>query len=193
MIATRGNDEIIYYDKCDYASIFYRVLVAIIDLSIIGIVGYMLSTIWTYWADPPDFDLISEFGWLSAAFFSPEYFWTVTSISYVYLSIIKKSHLKTIGYRILHLKIIDAQGNAPSLLKMSWRFLLLIFGPFHLFIDLLWLGGDNYRQTLRDKLAGTYVIKANAKPAGKGTLVFERYNLLGLSLIFQEIKAEKEN
>jgi hypothetical protein len=52
---------------------------------------------------------------------------------------------------------------------------------------------NNYRQTLRDKLAGTYVIKANAKPAGKGTLVFERYNLLGLSLIFQEIKEEKEN
>jgi uncharacterized RDD family membrane protein YckC len=187
------KDSVIYYDKNDYASLFQRISVIVIDLFIIGLVGYILSIVWTLWADPPDFELISEFGWLSAAIFSPKYFWSLTSIAYLYLAILKRSRARTIGYWLLKIKIIDAKGNPPSLLRMTWRFLLLVFGPLNLIIDLLWLGGDNYRQTLRDKMSGTYVVKSNALPAGNGTLVFERYNLLGMSMIFTEIKADNEN
>lgn len=186
------NNKGVYYNAHDYASLLYRILVAFIDLFTIGIIGYLLSTIWTYWADPPDFDLISEFGWLSAALFSPEYFWTLTLIAYVYLSIVKRSRLKTLGYRVLKLKIVDEMGRSPSIWRMTWRFVLLIFGPFHLVIDLLWLGGDIHKQTLRDKLAGTYVVKSQAEPVGTGVLVVERYNLLGFSLVFQEIKEKKK-
>jgi uncharacterized RDD family membrane protein YckC len=193
-MSTNGQNElVIYFNKNDYASMFKRTLVILIDLFIVGIVGYILSSAWTFWADSPDFELISEFGWMSAALFSPVYFWTLTLMAYLYLAILKRSRFGTIGYRILKLKIIDAKGNQPSLLRMSWRFLLLAFGPLNLLIDFLWLGGDNFRQTLRDKMAGTYVVSSDAKPAGNGTLVFERHNLLGLSMIFAEIKADNDN
>lgn len=187
------KDLVIYYNSSDYASLFKRISVILIDLFIIGMIGYVLSLVWTFGNDPPDFELISEFGWLSAALFSPAYFWTLTLIAYFYLAIFKRSSVGTIGYRILKLKIIDAKGYPPSLLRMSWRFLLLVFGPLNLLIDILWLSGDNYKQTLRDKMAGTYVVRSDAKPAGNGTIVFERYNLLGMSMIFPEIKVDNEN
>jgi uncharacterized RDD family membrane protein YckC len=187
------DKPVIYYRRNDYASLSKRISAILVDLFVIGLLGYILSIAWTSWIEKPDFDLISEFGWLSAAIFSPSYFWTLTISTYIYLAIIKKSQLRTVSYRILNLKIIDAKGNPPSLLRMSWRFFLLVFGPLNLLIDFLWLGGDNYKQTLRDKLAGTYVIRSDAKPEGKGTLTYERYNLLGMSMIFAEIKAEDKD
>lgn len=182
------KDRGVYYQKGDYASLFKRLLVITVDLSVLIGVGYFVSLVWSFWGEPPDFDIIMELGWLSAAIFSPEYFWVMIVISYIYLAIIKRSSVRTIGYRVFGFKITDLNGEKPSLLTMSWRFALLTFGPFHLLIDLLWLGGDENKQSLRDKLANTYMVKANALPAGFGPIIFRRYYFLGLSLLFKEVQ-----
>ncbi len=71
---------------------------------------------------------------------------------------------------------------------MTWRFILLAFGPIDLLLDLIWLCGDENRPTIRDKIAATYVIRSNAVPIGAGTIVRRNYFLLGWSFIFQEVK-----
>jgi hypothetical protein len=51
---------------------------------------------------------------------------------------------------------------------MLFRTLFAVLGPLNALLDLIWLGGDNDRQALRDKLAGTYVIRRGAQPLGTG-------------------------
>lgn len=180
-----GSENGIYYNRSDYASLPIRFLVVGVDLVVLVTIAYFISWLW---AETPDFDTIAENGWLSAAVVSPAFFWVVTGIAYFYLTIAKTSSLKTLGYRIFNVEIVDLHGNRPTLYKMSWRFVLLVFGPFNLLIDFFWLGGDEDRQTLRDKFASTYVVKTRANPAGGGPIIFENYYLFGLSLIFQKVK-----
>jgi hypothetical protein len=54
--------------------------------------------------------------------------------------------------------------------------------------DLLWLTGDDYKQTLRDKFAGTVVIRKKAVPAGTGEIRLNRYQMLGYSFVFYEVR-----
>jgi hypothetical protein len=94
------------------------------------------------------------------------------------------------GWGLFRLKIVDLHGNTPSILRMTLRFATLFLGPLNLIFDLLWLGGDRDRQTLRDKLAGTYVVKRRATPLGQGAIVWPRYSLLGYMLILPEVRRD---
>ena len=183
-----GSDESgVYYNRSDYASLPIRFLIAGVDLIVLVIIANFISWLWM-WAEPPDIVTISENGWLSAAILSPKFFWVVTGIAYFYLVIAKQSRFRTVGYRIFKVKIVDLHGSSPKLATMTWRFILLVFGPFNLLMDLVWLGGDENRQTLRDKFAGTYVVSVRAHPAGIGPIIFENYYLLGLAMIFRKVK-----
>jgi uncharacterized RDD family membrane protein YckC len=108
--------------------------------------------------------------------------------SYLYLAIIKRSEWGTVGYRLTGVRIVNLEGKVPSLWRMTFRFLLLIFGPFHILIDILWLGGDENKQTLRDKIVGTYVIKHDAPPLGRGPQQLVAYYLLGWNFWFREVR-----
>ena len=48
------------------------------------------------------------------------------------------------------------------------RYLLLLFGPIEWIVAILWLTGEETKQTFRDKHVGTYVVKENANPIGNG-------------------------
>jgi len=63
-----------------------------------------------------------------------------------------------------------------------------MLGPLNWLIDLTWLSSDANRQALRDKFAGTYVIHANALPAGTGRLGFCYYHILLYNFLFKEIE-----
>lgn len=97
------------------------------------------------------------------------------------------------GYRLGRVKIVGLDGQAPSSKSLIWRALFGLIGLLyflHLFelfnymralfgvlaplsyLDLIWLLNDTHRQALRDKFAGTYVVKKDAQPAGKGRIVF---------------------
>ncbi len=71
---------------------------------------------------------------------------------------------------------------------MTLRLVLWVLGPFNPLIDLIWLGGDEYRQTLRDKFAGTIVVKRGVEPAGRGPIHVRYYSLLGFMLAFAEVQ-----
>lgn len=188
-MTTGSNTENgVYYKIEDYGSLLRRFLAITVDLVVLILLSLLIAWIWAFFADSPNLEPAFEYGWELIALTNPAYFWCCLFIFYLYMSVVKPTKLRTIGYRIANLKVVDLQGVRPSILKMTWRFLLLVFGPFSLLVDLIWLGGDENRQTLRDKLAATYVIRLNAVPMGTGIIVHRRYFLLCWSFLFREVK-----
>jgi hypothetical protein len=71
----------------------------------------------------------------------------------------------------------------------DWEHTPLVFvGPLNFVLDLFWLTGDRDRQALRDKFAGTYVIRKDASPAGSGTVVMRTYMFWGMTFLFKEVR-----
>lgn len=68
---------------------------------------------------------------------------------------------QTLGKKAMGMKVVDAQGQKPSLMTF---FLREIIGKFVstiiLFIGYLMILWDGKKQGLHDKIAGTYVVKA---------------------------------
>ena len=65
-----------------------------------------------------------------------------------------------------------------------------MLGPINFVLDLLWVWSDSYRQTLRDKLAYTYVVRRDAVPEGRGPIAFAHYSILGWHLLCREVRTE---
>lgn len=98
--------------------------------------------------------------------------WFLAAISY--LTLLKRSHIGTLGYRALGVKIVDACGHRPSLFKMAVRLVTPILVPEIILIDLHGFGRSDSRQTLADRLAGTYVVVRSIPPEVGGA---SRFNL----------------
>ncbi len=71
---------------------------------------------------------------------------------------------------------------------MLFRYCLLIVGPLEIFLDLIWLTGEETKQTFRDKYVGTYVVNLKAKPIGQGPQIITKMNVMGWHLMFREVK-----
>ena len=107
---------------------------------------------------------------------------------YWYFVIVKHSRFHTVGYRLGRVRIVDAYGQTPSRRALSLRLLFAVFGPINIILDILWIPTDPCKQSLRDKLAHTYVVKASAHPAGPARVVYRNYYIMGMSLVFQELE-----
>jgi len=78
---------------------------------------------------------------------------------------------QTIGKRVAHVRVVDANGNIPTQGQAAIRWLVIggaaiirsfsrtlgILGLFF-FVDFLWAAWDPDNQCLHDKAAGTFVI-----------------------------------
>jgi uncharacterized RDD family membrane protein YckC len=175
-----SDGSVVFADR-DYAGLFRRIVIVFVDAVVIVLAGIFLIAVWVMVSDPRD-----------AQEPPPEYWFTWLAIAYVYMVILKRSRLRTLGFWFAGVRIVDHSGQPPSVLRMTFRFLLLILGPIHPIIDLFWLGGDRHRQTLRDKFAGTYVVNRTARPAGPGIRKSAYYNFMAATLIFTEIHAADE-
>ncbi|MBN4055102.1 RDD family protein [Acidimicrobium ferrooxidans] len=145
-------------------------LILLIDGSVLLFLWLGIAAMWIMvspWLDP-----------IRQAF----YYWL--AVCYVYLTILKPS-IRTLGYLLTDTRIVTIRGGQPSVLRMTFRLMLWVFGPVDTLIDLFWAGNDEESQTLRDRIAGTYVVRAQARPIGRGTIHLKLYLLLGMSLMFQ--------
>jgi uncharacterized RDD family membrane protein YckC len=113
-------------------------------------------------------------------------------IALMYFVILKRTSVGTLGYFLASARIVDLDGNRPSISRMTYRFLLSAFGPLSIVYDCLWLCNDQNKQTLRDKLAGTYVVDINAKPAGHGQKILTPISFFLLFYSFTEVKRPNE-
>ena len=63
-------------------------------------------------------------------------------------------------------------------------------GPIYWLLDICWLSGDQQRQALLDKLAGTYVVRLHAEPAGAGTFTLQQCFICGYALLLRTVQAD---
>jgi uncharacterized RDD family membrane protein YckC len=82
------------------------------------------------------------------------------SISLVYLLVFQIVIGRTLGMRVLHIKIIDLYGEPPSAARCVARCAGYLAGVATLFLGFLWMGFDSEKRGLQDWIAGTYVIRA---------------------------------
>ena len=175
--ANVGPAQGVYYSRGDYAGFWRRLLVDIIDFTLL-VVAVMTITM--------GFALILP----TAEQALPHVlFWSGMTLGFVYLVVLKHSRFRTLGYLVGGIRIVSIHGERPSLWSLTIRALFAFFGPFNMLIDVMWLTNDERRQALRDKFAHTYVIRDRAVPMGQGTIVYSPYTILGANFLFAEVRA----
>jgi uncharacterized RDD family membrane protein YckC len=168
--------EGVYYQRQDYAGLWRRLLAAIVD-AIVAVAGLFALLIGT-----PS----------TASVFLLLMVWL--ALFFLYLIVCKRTRVRTLGYRLARVRLVDIRGDSPRSLRVTFRLLLALMGGYSSvlgLVDLLWITGDDHKQALRDKLAHTYVIRAGAQPAGRGPIVYDVYHVLAWTLYLPEVRRAK--
>jgi uncharacterized RDD family membrane protein YckC len=81
------------------------------------------------------------------------------AIGLTYLLVFQIAVGRTLGMRVLRIKIIDVYGDRPSAPRCIARCAGYLAGVATLFLGFLWMGFDSEKRGLQDWIAGTYVIR----------------------------------
>ncbi len=174
------SEEGVYYPKEAYVGFLLRLIIDLIDVSIvIALCIFFTTVLLLLMADSESVGQVIFVTWLLVWF--------------AYFVLLKGSRFHTIGYKLGNARIVNLQGDRPSLYSLTLRLLFAVIGPINTLIDLIWLSDDPCRQALRDKFAHTYVIKRNAQVAGKGKIVYRMYSIWGLNCFFPEVNLDAVN
>ncbi len=84
----------------------------------------------------------------------------LVAVSMTYLLVFHITLGRTLGMRVLRIKVIDVYGDPPSPARCIARCAGYLAGIATLFLGFLWIGFDSEKRGLQDWIAGTYVIKA---------------------------------
>ena len=148
------NQGVIYAPGA-YAGLLRRIFAVAIDLCVIPILWTVVSFT-AFFLLPVDL--------LTDGISGASYFFVV----WLYLTVMKPSRFRSVGYWLTGLKIVDYQGRRPSIARMTARLLFTFVGPMTVWYDTIWLAADPHRQSLHDKAAGTFVVRKDAVPIGTG-------------------------
>ncbi len=164
------------FDRRDYAGPVRRAVIVCIDFvaAIVLSVGVLIGVLYVWFVRHPQSDLPAQA------------LWVLPGVAYIYLTLLKRSRIRTLGYILMGVRVVDIRGGRPSLLQMTVRMAPLLPVPWSLLFDLGWILDEPQRQTLRDKWAGTLVVRRKAKPIGTAPIRYKRIGFSGLFLIFPE-------
>jgi uncharacterized RDD family membrane protein YckC len=172
----KASRQGVYFEARDYAGFPRRLLLILVDFLALGLIFITLALVS---ASVPALD---------------RFFWqSYLVICYFYLAVLKATSIGTIGYRAAGVRLITLSGHAPNLWHTTCRLGFLILGPLNLLLDLLTLQAEPDRQSFRDRVMGTFVVRRNAVPAGHGPICYRRVFWMSLCLTFQEVVREQEN
>jgi len=166
--------EGVYFAHDDYAGLMRRVVILCVDSAVLVMAGAALYVVAGFL-----YPILGDRVRLLLLF------WVV--LAYVYLAILKPSPIRTVGYWIADVKILTLRGQRPSILRMTFRLMLWAFGPFNFLLDLFWVGIDEDSQTLRDRFAGTCVVRNQSQPVGRGEIHLAYYDAFGFNLMYPRV------
>jgi uncharacterized RDD family membrane protein YckC len=173
-----GSPDAVWYFPSDYAGFWRRLAIELADAVaiVVLLLGITAAVILLHPAERPDDRILSMLwgGWLACI--------------YGYFVILKRSRFSTVGYRLARVRIVDPYGRPPGLGALALRLSFGLVGPINILLDMLWIPADRHKQSLRDKLAHTYVVKAGAEPAGTARVVLRTYYIMGMSFVFRDVE-----
>ncbi len=169
------------FDRRDYAGPLTRVAILCIDLIALVLLGFLvICATAAYWVIRSDeSDVPPQLAWRAM--------WIILTVAYLYLTVLQRSRIRTLGYILTGVRIVGIRGGKPSLLQMTVRLIPLLPVPWSLLFDLGWIVDEPHKQTLRDKWAGTFVVRHKAVPIGTAPVRYKRIGFCGIFLIFPEI------
>jgi uncharacterized RDD family membrane protein YckC len=165
----------VYYQDSDYIGVWRRFVIDFVDVFVAFSVSAALSAILLYFVRSDER--------LGLAVLT-----TWVAVWFAYFVLLKRSRFRTLGYVLAVARIVNLQGQTPSVASLVLRLLFAAMGPLNVLTDLFWIPSDPCRQALRDKFAHTYVIRRDASPAGTGPIRYTPYTILGGSFLFCEVK-----
>jgi uncharacterized RDD family membrane protein YckC len=181
----RGESEVVgvdlrmpvHFPRSAYSGPLRRFVILVIDLAVVVLLGVVAMNLAVFEGAT-----------------NPVVVCTWLLISYAYLVPLEAS-VGTLGFLLTQTKIVDLYGKPPSLGRMTVRLLLCVFwlNEKLLLIDLFWIAENDRRQTMRDMLAGTYVVRKSAAPSGGGEVVFVYYFLFGFALRVPEVQRPRNS
>ena len=160
--ATRRDPEMVHV-----AGFWKRFIAAMIDLAIVIPVALLISFLVSKIAGlemahrPGFFDIDLWIDLLLAT--DPALvmaFVMFVAIGLVYLLV---SHIvlgRTLGMRVMRMRVIDVYGDRPSPARCAARCAGYLASAATLFLGFLWMGFDSEKRALQDWIAGTYVVRA---------------------------------
>jgi uncharacterized RDD family membrane protein YckC len=163
----------VYFAKKDYAGLGRRLLILLIDAAVILAAWTIPALIVNALAIPVSLEIFA---------------WTWFLAAVAYLTILEASSIGSVGFLVCGVRIVTLRGERPSVARMGARLAICTIGPFSLPVDLIWLAGDDRRQSLRDRIAGTYVVRKSAEPAGRGPIRAATLMFLGMTLSYWEVQ-----
>jgi uncharacterized RDD family membrane protein YckC len=173
----RSMGDGVYYAKGDYVGFWPRVAILIVD-SLVLFVGLVLMSI-------AQQILVPRF---------PAVFLMAAAVFvWGYEVPLKRSRFRTLGYLLTGAKIVNLQGQPPSLFLLTFRAAMWMLGPFNFLFDLMWSGIDDDRQSLRDRFASTCVVRVNAQPIGSGHVQLTRFFAGGFALMYPIVVHPKDS
>jgi uncharacterized RDD family membrane protein YckC len=173
------------YDLKDYIGFWRRFGIVTVDLIVFAVIAVILSFIVGLVAiaagmaeDDPRIGAYSIVAALAAAL--------------VYFPVLKSTRIGTVGYRFFKARLVDLKGRQASVVKSFLRFSFVAIGPFNWLLDLIWLSGFKHKQAFRDLFVGTYVIRRDAEPIGRSSIVHPTYDVLGWHFTCSEVKDDRD-
>jgi uncharacterized RDD family membrane protein YckC len=145
-------DRFAIYHPSDYAGFWRRAAIAVVDLTVLVV------------ADVAAFiGLAATLSFMSM----PSILLPLAAclaIDYLYLTVVKGSRFRTLGYRMARCRVVSISGEQASLAQMSLRLAVAILvNPLE---NLISVANGRHRQAVSDEVAGTLVVRTGAAPVG---------------------------
>ena len=160
----------LYYAENDYIGLGKRLLIWAADSCVLAAALGITNLLWHSLPANDTLYKVLSLGFLVFAYF--------------YLTVIKVSRIRTLGYRLLGAKVVTFRGERPSLFRMTLRLVLWVLFSFR---DIIWVGIDQDRQSLRDRFAGTCVVKDDAISMGQAPIHLAYYQAFCYSLMLPTV------
>ncbi|MEO8498066.1 MAG: RDD family protein [Planctomycetota bacterium] len=167
----RSLGDGVYFAAEDYIGFSPRIVILIVDSAVLLVIVWALAFIW-----------LNMFGEYDQLF--P---WILGLAIWLYVVPLKRSKTRTIGYRMVGARLVTLKGHRPSLMMLTFRSLLWMFGPCNFVFDLIWCGIDDDQQTMRDRFTYMCLVRNGAEPIGTGEVHLAYVNAFGYTLALPHV------
>ncbi len=142
----------VLFKSSDYASLFTRTAIIVIDLVIL-----IILFVAGYYVD----DFLYQGYYIDSFVVTP---YISPFFALLYLTVLKTSKIGTLGQKITKTKILHINGKKPNILIMVYRLFFWGLGPLNFIADFAWVTLNKEKRTVRDSLSNTIIVKRNAEP-----------------------------
>ena len=145
-----------------------RLLAALIDFAIVlpaaALIMFVVSKIAGVAMPPSNLRLLDVDLWLDLVLRTDPAvvmsFTLFTGIGLLYALVFQITAGRTVGMRVLKMRVVDVYGERPSGGRCVARCAGYLAGIATLFLGFLWIGFDSEKRGVQDWIAGTYVVRA---------------------------------